>query len=87
MDKKIFAKDEFIGLSVKVTQSNDPNWIGKTGIILNETKNMFLIKINKKDKKIEKKNSQFEFKYDGKKIIIDGSQIAYRPEERIKKTR
>lgn len=87
MNEKIFAKDEFIGLSVKVTQCNDPNWIGKIGIIINETKNMFLIKLNKKNKKIEKKNSQFEFEYNGNKIIINGSKIAYRPEERIKKTR
>jgi ribonuclease P protein subunit POP4 len=87
MNEKVFAKEEFIGLSVKVTKSNDPNWIGKTGIIINETKNMFHIKVNKKDKKIEKKNSQFEFNYNGNKIIIDGSKINYRPEDRIKKTR
>jgi len=87
MNEKIFAKEEFIGLPVNVRNCNDPSWIGKSGIIINETKNMFEIRINKKNKKIEKKKSRFEFEYKVNKIIINGSQILYRPEDRIKKTR
>ena len=87
MKEKIFAKEEFIGLPVSVRHSNDPSWIGKSGIIINETKNMFEIRINKKNKRIEKKNSRFEFEYKLNKIILNGSQISYRPEDRIKKTR
>ncbi len=87
MNEKIFLKEEFIGLTVNITQCNDPNWIGKSGIIVNETKNIFVIKINNKNKKIEKKISKFEFKDRDNKINLDGSQIKYRPEDRIKKTR
>lgn len=87
MNQKIFAKEEFIGLPVNIIDSNDPNWKGKSGIIINETKNMFEIKINNKNKKIEKKNSKFVFEENGNKIILNGSKIAYRPEDRIKKTR
>jgi len=87
MNQKIFAKEEFIGLPISVIDSNDPNWKGKSGIIINETKNMFEIKINKKNKKISKKKNKFEFIYKQKKIILNGSEIIYKPEERIKKTR
>ena len=57
MNEKIFAKEEFIGLPINVNQCNDPSWIGKSGIIIDETKNMFIIKANKKKKKVLKKES------------------------------
>ena len=41
MNQKIFAKEEFIGLPVIIIDSNDPNLKGKSGTIINETKNMF----------------------------------------------
>ena len=87
MNQKIFAKEEFIGLPVIIIDSNDPNLKGKSGTIINETKNMFEIKINNKNKKIGKKKNKFEFKYKKKKIILNGSQITYKPKDRIKKTR
>lgn len=55
MNEKIFAKEEFIGLPINVNQCNDPSWIGKSGIIIDETKNMFIIKVKKK--KVLKKES------------------------------
>jgi RNase P/RNase MRP subunit p29 len=85
MDKKTFAKDEFIGLQVKIKECKDPSWVGKTGLILDETKNTFLIEINDQHKMIAKKIAAFDF--EGNKIAIDGSKIAYRPEDRIKKIR
>ena len=65
----------------------DPGWINKSGIIIDETKNTFLIEIEKKYKKIAKKTAIFRFNIDGKKIILDGSKIRFRPEDRIKKVR
>jgi RNase P/RNase MRP subunit p29 len=87
MDKKTFAKDEFIGLQVKIKKCKDPCWIGKTGLILDETKKTFLIEINDQHKMIAKNIATFEFDFEGNKIAIDGSKIAYRPEDRIKKVR
>ena len=85
MNEKTFTKEEFIGLNVNINYCKDPSWIGKTGIVLDETKNTFLLKINGKNKRIGKINSKFEFKYKGKKITLNGSQISYKPEDRIKK--
>jgi len=87
MDKKTLARDEFIGLHVKIKDCKDPSWIGKTGLILDETKNTFLIEINKQQKKIAKNIATFEFDFEGNKIAIVGSKIAFRPEDRIKKVR
>jgi len=87
MNNKNLSKDELIGMHVKIKNCTDPSWIGKSGIILDETKNTFLIKINKDEKKIIKKTAIFEFELDKKKVALDGSKIAYKPENRIKKIR
>jgi ribonuclease P protein subunit POP4 len=87
MDEKKLARDELIGLHVKIKECKDPSWVGKSGIILNETKNTFLLEINDKKKTIAKNIASFEFKYEGKIITINGSKISFRPEDRIKKVR
>ncbi len=87
MNEKSFAKDEFIGLKVKIKKCSDPKWIGKSGFVLNETKNTFLLDIEHQEKIIAKNNTIFEFEVDDKKISLDGSKILFRPENRIKKVR
>ena len=87
MNRKNLAKDELIGLPIKVKECTDPKWVGKKGLVLDETKNTFLIKIDDKKKRIAKNTAVFEFEYNNKKITIKGSKIMYRPEERIKKIR
>ena len=54
---------------------------------MDETKNTFLLEINNQKKRIAKNIASFEFIYEGKKIEINGSKIAFRPEDRIKKVR
>jgi len=87
MNEKILSKDEFIGLHVKIKESSDPGWKGRTGIIIDETKNTFLIEFKDQKKRIAKKIATFEFEINDKKMTIKGSKIAYRPEDRIKKVR
>jgi ribonuclease P protein subunit POP4 len=87
MDEKALAKDELIGLKVKVKESDDPSWNNISGTIVDETKNTFTIEIKDKQKMIAKKTAKFEFQIQDKKITIDGSKIMYRPEDRIKKIR
>ena len=87
MDDTHIVKDELIGRDVTITSCTDPGWVRKTGRILDETKNTFLIKIKDQKKIIAKETAIFEFEYGGKKITLDGSKIAFRPEDRIKKVR
>jgi len=87
MDKKTLARDELIGLHVTITDCKDPSWVGKSGLIIDETKNTFHLEIKNEKKIIAKKNATFEFEYNNKKITIEGSKIMYKPEDRIKKIR
>ena len=87
MNERELIKDEFIGLQVKIIKCTDPKWIGKSSLIIDETKNTFTIKVDNQQKLIAKKIATFEFDVEGKRIEIEGSKIAYRPEDRIKKAR
>jgi len=88
MDGKTLARDELIGLQVRIIECTDPTWNNVAGRIIDETKNTFLIETQDgKQKKLVKKTAKFEFNIEGKKIIIDGSKIVYRPEDRIRKVR
>ena len=87
MDERTLSRDELIGLVVKIKTCSDSRWIGKSGKILDETKNTFLIEICNQQKNIAKNIASFEFNINGKKTIIHGSKIMYRPEDRIKKVR
>lgn len=87
MQLKEYLKTEFIGKTVIIRHCTDPSWINKSGIILDETKKTFSISLAGNKKYIAKNIATFEFNIEGKKIIIEGSRIQYRPEDRIKKTR
>ena len=87
MNEKKLAREELIGLKVKIMDCKDTSWIGKSGFIVDEKKNTFLIEIDNQQKTIAKNIATFEFEYEGKKVILDGSKITYRPEDRIKKVR
>ena len=87
MNEKALARDEFIGLKVKILECTDPTWNGCNGLIIDETKNTFHIKMDQGVKTIAKKTAIFEFTIDGEKIRINGGKIAFRPEDRIKKVR
>jgi len=80
-------KDEFIGQNVRISSCTDPTWVQKSGVIINETKNTFLIEINGKDKRIGKDIASFTFEKSGTVLAVSGSSLRYRPEERVKKAR
>jgi len=87
MDEKKLARDELIGRHVTIKECTDPTWINRSGMIIDETKNTFLIDIDGKERRIAKKTAKFEFEYNGKKLMLDGSKLVYRPEDRTKKIR
>ncbi len=87
MDKQRFIRDEFIGLTVRIVDSRDPTWLHRSGIILDETKNTFIVDIDGYPKRIAKHIATFEFEVNNKKIRVHGRDITYRPEDRIKKAK
>lgn len=87
MESYDITKDELIGRRVVITACSDPTWVNRGGMIIDETKHTFLIDNGNEEKRIGKKSATFEFDYHGKKTIIEGKRLVYRPEDRIKKTR
>ena len=81
-NKKRLAKSELIGLDVKIIESENRFNKGIKGKIIDETKNMFIIKTKETIKKIIKSQCVFEFKE--KNMQINGKSLSTRPEERIK---
>jgi ribonuclease P protein subunit POP4 len=87
MEHNAILRDELIGRLVTIIECTDPSWVNQTGRIIDETKETFLIETHQKQKRIAKKTATFAFEYHGKRTIVNGSRLAFRPEERIKKAR
>ncbi|MFH0986482.1 MAG: ribonuclease P protein subunit [Candidatus Micrarchaeota archaeon] len=72
---------ELIGESVKITKSSDRTLAGAEGKIVDETLKTLTIESKGREKKISKKNCEFEI--NGMKV--PGKDLCFRPEDRIKK--
>ncbi|MFH1012971.1 MAG: ribonuclease P protein subunit [Thermoplasmatota archaeon] len=80
-------KDELIGRQVSISACTDPTWVQRSGVIIDETKNTFLIETAEKVKRIAKDIATFTFEIQGASNHVLGSHLRYRPEERVKKAR
>ena len=80
---------ELIGLEVTVVAHPDPSMEGIHGSVMDETRSMFLIRTEVKERKVAKKGALFEFAVDGprgiKRISMKGDDLVHRPEDRTKK--
>lgn len=74
-------KQELIGAHVRIAHATAKQLIGLEGTIIDETKNTLKIKTTKGVKTILKKGAFLNVG----QLIIDGSFLVGRPEERIKK--
>lgn len=88
MDKEIenILKTEFIGKKVVVQDAVNACYKNCKGTIIDETKELMIIKNEQGIKKIKKKGAIFVLELKNKKISIKGDIINKRPEERIKIT-
>ena len=84
VDSSNLIYHDLVGLDISVTSSTDVSQLGVNGKVVDETANMLIISTNKGDKMIPKKNSSFLF-YLPQEVSVDGSEIAFRPEDRLKR--
>ena len=75
---------ELNGLKVRVSKSKDANKKSLQGRILRETKKTFEIETRTGVKKTAKRECEFEFEVQGKRVRIEGRLLEARPEDRIK---
>ncbi len=77
---------ELIGLSVEVLESLAEGYVGLKGKVVDETYNMFVLETSEGEKKVLKSVSKFLFTLpNGRKVVVDGSVLVGRPEDRLKK--
>jgi RNase P/RNase MRP subunit p29 len=88
MDHDPVLGDEWIGRTVTIATCTDPQWVGRSGIIIDETKNTFLIEITGDGRRrIAKHTATFQITVNNQTRNINGTLLRQRPEERIKRLR
>ena len=75
---------ELIGLQARVVQSTDASREKTSGIIVDESKNLFVIRTKGGDKMVPKKEALFEVVLGDEKVVVDGKKILVRPFDRVK---
>jgi ribonuclease P protein subunit POP4 len=79
-------KHELIGLDVEVVMATDPTQERLRGRIVDETRNTLVLEVRGDEKRIPKRGSRFRFEIQGG-VEVDGDEIRFRPEDRVKKAR
>jgi ribonuclease P protein subunit POP4 len=74
------ARHELIGRFVTVDN-------GPSGLVVDETKNTFLVETPSGVKRIPKSGKRFFFRVGNTDVMVDGDDIMFQPEERTKKVR
>lgn len=77
------ASHELIGQYTEIVRSSNQLMVGLNGVIMDETRNMFTVKVNNNTKKIPKAINSWKFVINGQEKIIDGKKITKRPFDRI----
>lgn len=85
MRRRDIPRCELIGLEMKVVDAGNKDLIGIQGIIVNETKNTFVIEHENKTRIVFKEQVTLEIKMDGNIVRIDGKMLLGRSEDRVKK--
>ncbi len=76
--------EEYIGAQIKIVRASDQKYENIHGKIVDETKNTFTIE-NHRERIVPKQNCLFEIEINNSWKTIQGEDIMYRPEDRIKK--
>lgn len=80
------ARHELIGLEVEIDSSTNPSLIGRSGKVVDETRNTFLLETKRIILRIPKSNTSLIFTLpDGQKVRVAGSILISQPENRISK--
>ncbi len=79
-------KHELIGLEVSIVSATDPSLVGVRGRVVDETRNLLVVEAGGREKRVPKGGNRFRFEVQGG-VEVDGDEILYRPEDRVKKGR
>ena len=86
IDQAIVKAHEWIGLKVRILSADDPSHKGVTGIVEDESRNMFTIRTDSRTVRVPKEKSSFLLEFaDKQSVTVEGNSVKHRPEDRIKK--
>ena len=74
---------EFIGLTAEIMKSTNKQIIGQKGIVMYETKNMFMLKTKFGLKQIPKDCNTWKFSVNNNEIIVNGDLLTKRSYDRL----
>lgn len=80
------TKHELIGLEVAIVRASDPSLVGVQGRVVDETRNTVVVETAGREKRVPKQGSRFRFMVQGG-VEVEGDEILFRPEDRVKKAR
>jgi ribonuclease P protein subunit POP4 len=84
------ARHELIGLGLEIVRCTDPSLTGTAGRVVDETRNSLVVvrSSNGKMLRVGKRNCRFRFTIPGgTSAELEGNDITFRPEDRIKRCR
>jgi len=83
---KNLAQHELMGLRVSIADSANPQLVGTSGVVADESRNTITIEREGITKTVAKGENTFIFELpSGEKVMINGELLVGRPEDRIKK--
>lgn len=80
-------RHELIGLNVEIVSSTHPGYVGLQGRVVDETRRMLVIESDGTERKVPKASCVFEFDDMGRKERVRGSEIEFKPEDRVKRVK
>ena len=70
----------WIGSTMYIVESNDPTLTGRSGLVLDETKNTLVML--EKDTPVRIGKSSITFTLDDSDVVVQGALVGQRPEDR-----
>jgi len=80
-------RHELIGLRAEVVKSTDPGKLGFRGRVVDETRNTIVLETARGEKRVPKSEVDLRFELEDDEIMINGSRLLFRPEDRLKKAK
>lgn len=76
--------ESWIGRTLTVTSSTDPTLQGRSGLVLDESKNTLTVLEGEQTVVLNK--SSIQFNIDNTTVVVNGAKVNQRPEDRIHRT-
>jgi ribonuclease P protein subunit POP4 len=79
------TKHEFVGTELQVAEAVNQDLIGIGGVVVDETRNTFIIQTPKGERQVLKNGAQFKTTIQNQEVLIEGHILVAKPEDRLKK--